>query len=134
MRVTMRYDQKNNLLRNLDLAHFPYKKTVHTEHLSSLQQRTISLYNRNISKENGKLISECSHDTFHYADFIENILYMQLYHGAIIVEIIEIIMFNSFDYMKSYSNFLQECRGKTPSKVVNKLVKNLGNNIPGILK
>ena len=129
LKVEMKYDL--DLLRNLDLAHFPIRRTIDTEDLSSQQQRTAVRYKRNISREPAKLVSESPQKPFIYSDFVENILYLILFNGAQITNVLEMIMFKSYPYMKDYSKFLQRERGKTSSKIVGKLLKNLGNNIPG---
>ena len=129
--VKIRYELENNLLRNLDLAHFPIKRTIATQDLCSLQQKIASCSKRNVSREPAKLVSESPKEPFIYSDFVENILHLILFNGAQIIEVLEMVIFKSFPYMKNYSNFLQQQRGKTNSKIVGKLYKNLGNNIPG---
>ena len=131
LKVQMKYDLKDGLMKNLDLAHFPIKRIIHTQNLSSLQQKTALLYNRNISHEPPKLVSESPQEPFLYSDFAENLLHLILFNGAQILDVLEMVIFKSYPYMKEYSEFLQQERGKTQSKIVGKLLKNLGNNIAG---
>ena len=124
--VVLSFDIREALPVNLELCNLPFLKGISEAELSQDQIRSARTMGRKITKERPKLVTTLikNHEI---VDFIENILYVLIFHNLQLIKIRSIVMFRSYPYFNEYIQKLQQCRRDSKSKILGKVIKSLGN-------
>ena len=125
---TVNYDKKQSLKTAMDFAQFPIlTKTDEKLDLTNDQWESARESGRNLKDDNPKLISDMKKGrNFH---FIHNLLFFIVHQSVKIVKIHNMILFTHAPFLQPYMMFLQSKRNKTKSKVMQKIIKSLGNSL-----
>lgn len=129
--VEISYDYEQSLFNSVCLNAFPFFKRVNLRELGKDQIKDFLAQGKRISNKHGpqKLVS--THENRTLIEFIDNLLYMITHHSVILVNILSVVVFETESYMKSYIQDLQNHRAKASSPLQKKVIKLLGNAIPG---
>ena len=118
------YSFPHSLYHSIDLGMFPQFHRVDPSQLTAAQQQYLQTSKRKLEKEPAKLVS--LHKDGIITDFVDNLLYMVLFHSVIIRDVLTIVQYTCADFMCSYMQILQNKRSISTSNVESKLMKNLG--------
>ena len=127
---TVDFDKKQSLKTGIDLGMFPLLTKVNPEvDLPKDQRDWAEKAGRSLKNDQPKLISDMAEGrNFH---FIHNLLFLVVHQSVRIVQVHDIISFTQAAYLRPYMGYLGECRNKTKSKVMQKIIKSLGNSLSG---
>ena len=123
--VIYTFDLADAIKTNSQLACLPYLKKVDERDLSDDQIRSAREMKRNLGRDGPKLVSSLETE-HHTTDFVENLLYLQCYHGLKILSIKSAMAFSMYAYMADYIQSLQKARKLSPSAIFGKICKSLG--------
>lgn len=118
------------LITNLDLSVFPFYEQVSLDMLSQDQLERAKRISRNPAKEPKKLVSYLKTNNT-LSDFIENILYCTNLLDVKITKVNYIVKCRAAKIFNPWVTKLQSEKNKNPSPILNKIIKNLSNSIPG---
>ena len=127
---TVDYNKKESLKTGFDFAQFPILTKIDEKlDLTNDQRKSAKESGRNLKNDNPKLISDMKKGrNFH---FIHNLLFLIVHQSVKIVKVHNIISFTHAPFLRPYMMFLQSERNKTKSKVMQKIIKSLGNSLSG---
>ena len=123
--VVVSFALEEVLPTNIELCSLPYLKEISDEHLSSDQADAAIRMGRRLRRERPKLVTSLEPEQ-EVTDFVQNILYMIIFHGLRLVKISSVICFRSYPYFNNYIQKLQTCRRDSQSKILGKVIKSLG--------
>ena len=128
--VTLDYDYQTSLCSSIDLGAIPFLRKCHMSELSVEQQEDLISQGRKPNHSAIQLTS--NHDIEHLrVEFSYNLIYMMLNQGFSVKKIHCILSFTTENLLGDYLDFLQKGRQKSTSPLLARLIKNLGNAIPG---
>ena len=127
---TVDYNKKESLKTGFDFAQIPILTKIDEKlDLTNDQRKSARESGRNLKNDNPKLISDMKKGrNFH---FIHNLLFLIVHQSVKIVKVHNIISFTHAPFLRPYMMFLQSERNKTKSKVMQKIIKSLGNSLSG---
>lgn len=127
---TVDYDAKSSLKTSMDFAMFPTLIKIDEElEMTNDQRKSAKESGRNLKNDNPKLISDMKRGrNFH---FIHNLLFLIVHQSVKIVKVHDVISFTHAPFLRPYMMYLQSERNKTRSKVMQSIIKSLGNSLSG---
>ena len=126
--VSLTFDYQSALGNSVDLGPLPYLRKVYLSELS--QDQINEATNLKRRSETTQLISTHDSDT-RRVEFTANLMYLLVNCSFVIKEIHAIVIFEHEKLLAEYLQFLQDCRKDSTSPLEGRLIKSLGNNIPG---
>ena len=124
--VVLSFAIEEVLPTNIELCSLPYLKGVSEEHLSLDQANAAIKMGQRLRRERPKLVTSLEPEQ-EVTDFVQNILYLMIFHNLRLLKISSVICFRSYPYFNNYIQKLQTCRRDSQSKVLGKIIKSLGD-------
>ena len=115
--VRIGYDPRYSKFASMDLSGFPQFLEIAQERLSSSQRDQLKG-----KKIRSKLVSTCFTNEI-VTDFIANLSYSQLMFSAEILEVLEVVTFQTFDFLRPYVTRIARHRASTKSEIMKKTCK-----------
>lgn len=130
--VLISYHKKSMVTSNLDLAYFPFRSMTKETDLSHEQLEQARALGRRVDNEGNKLASFLP-DKLLVNEHTENILYQISFHDIKILQVKKVVKFKCYNFLQPYISKLQAEKNRSPSGILSKMIKSLGNDLPGRL-
>ena len=115
--VRLTYDHRYSKFASLDLSGFPQFLEIAEERLSNYQRKRLKG-----QKIRSKLVSACLTNEI-VTDFVANLCYSQLMFSARIEQVLEVIPFQTFDFLRPHVTRIARHRASTKSDIMKKTCK-----------
>ena len=129
--VIMSYDNDALLApQNVDLSFFPFYDKITLDMLSDHQRTRAERLKRDPGKESYQLVSYLKKN-LKVSDYMDNIMYMMGFHNGVIKKVLKIVRSTAFPVFRNWLSRLETEKKRNVSPILNKLYKQMGNNICG---
>lgn len=130
--ILISYHKESMVTSNLDLAYFPFRSLTKETDLSQEQLNQAKSLGRRVDNEGNKLASFLPNKLL-VNEHTENILYQLAFHDIKILQVKKIVEYKSYRFLQPYISKLQKEKNQSPSQILSKMIKSLGNDLPGRL-